>query len=74
MSNVIKIKKSKLLCPMSLSLMDPAGNETRRIECILPRMHRGRCTDGSSVWQMPKRFLDRLEKQIRDERRVKKAK
>jgi hypothetical protein len=66
---IIKVKKSKLICPMSITLKDQAGNEIRTIECVLPRLHLGRCTDGASYWQMPKKFLDKLEAEVAEEER-----
>jgi hypothetical protein len=57
---------------MSITLKDQAGNEIRTIECILPRLHLGNCTDGASVWRMPKKFLDQLEAEMMEEVRRKK--
>lgn len=69
--SLIRVKKSKLVCPMSLSLMDPAGNEVRRIECTLPRMHLGHCTDGQgTAWSMPKKFVERLERMMAEDERL----
>lgn len=68
---LIRIIKSRIVCPMSLTLVDPrTKEETRRVECCKPRGHLGYCTDGhGSVWQMPKKFLDRLEKEMKQENR-----
>jgi hypothetical protein len=68
---IIKVKKSNLVCPMSLTLKDQTGMPYRTLECTLPRRHEGRCCDGQgSYWQMPDKFRAKLEKLLEEEARA----